>query len=142
MIKKYKMKKFLSEEDGQSVAELCVILPILLFLILAMLSVGLLVYTKLLVTFAAGQAADRAAEVMDSTTLTYNQKVKEVEEVAYAYLSNGITGNERDVDIARDGEKLTVTVTYKFTFIFNFTNEVFRDMTEIDVKSVAVDYVD
>ena len=79
--------------QGQSLIEFALVLPLVLMLIFAVLSFGFLVYDKIIIVLAASQAADRAGEIMGDTALSLEEKEAEIQAVATAFLSYGISRN-------------------------------------------------
>jgi len=129
--------EFFKKMQGQSLIEFALVLPLVLMLIFAVLSFGFLVYDKIIIVLAASQAADRAGEIMGDTALSLEEKEAEIQAVATAFLSYGISKKEDDVDIFIEDKKVTVKVSFIYTFILPLLNDILGDTTQLPVKYEA-----
>lgn len=117
------MKRFwnaLISDRGQSMVELALVMPILLFIMLGMVTFGMAVNTKVAVSGAAREAA-RAYAVTDPGTGSPEANARNKAE---AFLKGGVVASDaefrqhfdkndpRYVNIASDGTYVTVTVSY------------------------------
>lgn len=130
-------RSLLKDNKGQSLVEFIIILPLVLFLIFAVLSFGFLVYDKMIVVLAASQAADRAGEILNDTALTLEQKEADINSVANSFLNYGISKKNDDVDLTFDTDKVTVEVGFDYTFILPFLEDIVGDRKELAVKYKA-----
>lgn len=124
---------------GQAMTEFMLVLPLMLILILATLSLGLMIYTKTLLVLSAGNAARTASYLYYDTNYTNEEKVQKIEKSAYDILNNGIDGRERSVTVAADEMNglIKVTVKYKFKYIFPMLGDIF-DKTEYQLEYSAI----
>lgn len=103
----------LRDGKGQAVIEMAVVLPILLFLVLAMATFGVMINTKVAVTGAAREAARCYAVYGDESRMR---------QVAEDYLRGTVTASSQefsqsfnrnsDVSYSVSGGYVTVTVSY------------------------------
>lgn len=112
--------KALSNDQGQSMVELALVMPILLFIMLGTVTFGMAVNTKVAVSGAAREAA-RAYAVTDPGTGSPDVNARNKAE---AFLKGGVVASDaefrqrfnkndpRYVSIASDGTYVTVKVTY------------------------------
>lgn len=114
------LRRVLRNEKGQSMAELALVMPVLLFIMLATVTFGMAVNTKVAVSGAAREAA-RAYAVTDPATGNPDSNARDKAE---AFLKGGVVASDGDfrlrfdkndnryVKIVPDGTYVTVTVTY------------------------------
>lgn len=134
--------KVVKNENGQSLVEFAIVLPILLFVVYGVLTLGLLIYAKMLVVISATQACEVAADIVNDSSMTSEEKYNRVQEVAYTYLDAGINGTEREVIIDKNGDDVEVTVNYEFTYIFPLLSEVFGGKSEVTLTYKAVNFIE
>ncbi|MFZ5353635.1 MAG: TadE/TadG family type IV pilus assembly protein [Bacillota bacterium] len=125
--------KLLRNNKGQALAETALILPVLLLVVLAALTVGLMIYQKMVVVLASSQAARVGASIYNDPSLTADEKTAKINTTAYFYLGNGLSGTDRSVDIWSDGTIIKVKVTYNFKFIFPLVGEIVGHRTTIPI---------
>lgn len=106
------LRPFLRENRGQALVEMAIILPVFVLLIFSVITFGLAINSKIVVSGAAREAARNYA---------INQSVSSAVDVAMRYMKGGITADptyiqshttvkvDRDVPITG---YVTVTVTY------------------------------
>ncbi|GAU76344.1 TadE/TadG family type IV pilus assembly protein [Fusibacter sp. 3D3] len=125
--------KIINDEKGQAVVEFAVVLPVLLLIILATITIGMMIYTQTLLVLASSQAARTASYVINDESYNDETKVTMIKNAAYNILNNGINGTDRDVDIYLEGGLVSVKVSYKFRYIFPLTGEIF-DKSEYNLS--------
>ena len=130
------MKKisFVKEQKGQAVAEMAFVLPVLLLVVMAVITLGMMIYVKTLVVISASQAAKVGAYLYYDDSLTDEEIEDAVRATANTLLSNGINGTDRSVTIESDGTDITVTVEYKYTMILPLLGEIFKGKTSVPIK--------
>ncbi|WBW95959.1 TadE/TadG family type IV pilus assembly protein [Oceanirhabdus sp. W0125-5] len=132
------VKKLIKDERGQSLSEFVVVLPLVLFVIFGVLTLGVMIYVKMLVVLSSSQAARVGAEVMNDSTYTVEEKMEKIESTALTFLTNGMTGKERDVDINVEEDLIKVNVTYDFKLILPFLGDIFKDKLKIPIHYESV----
>lgn len=137
MIKK-KIKLLIKDDKGQSLTEFAVLLPLLILIVMAVLSLGLMIYVKMLVVISSSEAAKVGSQIMNDPAYTLEEKENKIRQTAITFLSNGITGNDRDVDISTDGEDIKVNVTYNYKLIFPLLSDIFKDKTNIPISYKSI----
>lgn len=127
------IEKLIKNQKAQSLTEFAMILPLLMFMIMAVLSLGMVIYAKMLVVISSNQSAKIGSEIMNETKYTQEEKEIKIKETALTFLSNGIKGNDTDVDIYIEGENIKVKVTYEFKLFFPFVRDIFKDKMKIPI---------
>ncbi|MEW6049292.1 MAG: TadE family protein [Bacillota bacterium] len=94
------------KKRGQAILEAVIILPILVFLLLATVQVVVLLNTKVAVTSAAREAARAYAVYQDAS------RARDVAEQNLRDAVIGYTGQRPDVEVSSSGGYVRVTVTY------------------------------
>ncbi|MEX0833580.1 MAG: TadE/TadG family type IV pilus assembly protein [Actinomycetota bacterium] len=124
------MRTSRSEERGSAVVEFALVLPLLLFLTLALVQVGLLMRDQLLVVQASRAAAREAALDAD------DERVRAAAERA----APGLEPEALDVSIARNGgrgDPVTASVSYSAAPGVPFVGELFPDSVSLNSVSTA-----
>ncbi|MEA4963550.1 TadE/TadG family type IV pilus assembly protein [Lutispora sp.] len=121
-------------EKGQALAEAALVLPILLLIIMAALTFGMMIYVKTLVVLSSSQAARVGSSIYYDDTMTAEEKTQKIKTTAYYYLGSGISGTDRKVDIYSDGATISVKVTYNYKLIFPLLHEILGNKTTIPIQ--------
>ena len=100
-----------SDERGQATAELALILPVVLVLLLVVVQVGLLARDRMLVAHTAREAARAAA--VDPTPAAVRRAADAAAGLDPAQLSVGFAGRSPSAGLPASGERVTVVVTYR-----------------------------
>lgn len=129
-----KKSRFIKEQKGQAVAEMAFVLPVLLLIVMAVITLGMMIYVKTLVVISASQAAKVGAYLYYDDSMTDEEKDAKIRSTANTLLSNGINGTDRSVTIESDGIDITVTVEYKYTMILPLLGEIFNGKTSVPLK--------
>lgn len=122
---------FLKEQRGQAVAEMACVLPVLLFIVMGVLTLGLMIYAKTLVVISASQAAKVGAYLYYDETLSDEEIEDAIRSTANTLLSNGMNGTDRSVAIDSDGVYITVTVEYDYSMILPLLGKVLENKTSV-----------
>jgi len=135
------MNGILKREDGQAVLETALVIPVILFMIMAVITVSLLIYTKMLVVLSASQGARVGALIWNDATIELEEKEEKIEGVVFGILSNGMNGVDRSWDAEVKDGSLHVTVEYKFKLILPLLGALFED-NEVPIKYEAIYYIE
>ena len=138
MIKK--IKQVLKNKRGQAMTEFVLVLPLLLLIVYAALSLGLMIYTKSLLVLSASHASRTASYVLLDEEIADEDKVTMIKSSAYAILNNGIDGTDRNVIIMVDDANglVSVKVEYNFKYIFPLLGDIFtKDKYVLDYTSTS-----
>ena len=139
---KSKLKGSLGKNTGQSFVELAIVLPLLLFLLIAFVEVGAVIYNYLslldVVREAARFAADRDPEILAGDMSNYPISACEDNALHY-YLDSAcvIIGTNFNQDIALDPATDDIAIS-----IFTIDNNVVVDRKPNDVDGVWSLYTD
>ena len=132
----------LKNQDGQSAIEMALILPILLFILFAIINIGLYIHANLQVAFAAHQGVRVGALTNENTKIrgAVNNSLQNLQD--HLTRTNVIISPLNESSRNR-GDDLTITVVYsypmpvQFQLPFGITTPFFnRD--SIPIKSIAV----
>lgn len=113
-------KSYLKNDKGQALSEFAMVLPVLLLIVLATLTLGMMIYTKTLLVLSSSQAARTGAFIYTDETKTMAEKETAIKTVALSILNKGIAGTERKVIISVDDPPTTITVKVQYTFRYVF----------------------
>ena len=108
------LKKFKVDDSGQSVTEFAIILPVFILLITGVLVLGSMIYAKSIVVLAASQGARVGGAIFDDSAYTESEKIEKVKNTALTVVSNGLSGEDREVTVTRAGDEVQVPVKYKY----------------------------
>ena len=133
--------KKLTDNKGQSVLETALVMPIILLLIMAVISISMMLYTKMLVVLSASQGARVASQVWRDETLMKEEKDEKIEKIIMGILSNGTKGVDRSWNAEEINGTIHVTVKYKFKLILPFLSKIFKE-NEVLIKHEAQYYIE
>jgi uncharacterized protein (UPF0333 family) len=128
------LRSLFKDSKGQSLTEFAVVLPLLILVVMGVLTLGLIIYVKMLVVISSSEAAKVGSQIMNDPAYTIEEKDNKIRQTALTFLSNGMTGTDRDVDVITDGDHIKVKVTYNYKLIFPFLSDVFADKTTIPIS--------
>jgi Flp pilus assembly protein TadG len=134
--------QILKNQDGQSSVEMALILPILLFMLFAIINVGLYMHANLQVAFAAHQGIRAGALTNENAKIrgAVNNSLQNLQD----HLSRTNVLIEPLNEASRNrGDDLKITVTYSYPMPINFkfpfgVDTSFFNRDSIPVKSIAV----
>lgn len=130
------------KKQGQAVAEAALVLPLIIFLIMAMLTFGLWIYTKMIVVLAASQSARTGGVWYGkavSGEVTYAEAESKARITAQNFITNGLSGTSYSVVISPSPSPpdepvdVTVTVTYPYRIWLPFMEDIFGGTSEIPI---------
>lgn len=145
----------LFKRKGQSVVEFAIVLPIILFVCVAALSVGLFIYCKMLVVTATLQAAKHGAYLYQVSQEPVDEEslYVQIREKAVYYIKKGISvpeGSYISVFVSTEdavfhhegkdvivGKYCFVKVSYPYTFIFPLSDVIFGGTSSIPITYEA-----
>jgi Flp pilus assembly protein TadG len=135
-------KQILKDRRGQSAVEMAIMLPILLFILLAIVNIGLYMHAHLEVAFAVQQGVRIGVLTNENSKINgaVNNSLQNLRD--YATRTNVVIEPANESSRHR-GDDLKVTVIYsypmpvRFRMPFGITNDFF-DKDSMLVKSVAV----
>ena len=130
-------EEVIKNERGQAVTELAITLPLIIFLIMAMLKVGLFIHTNTVVVLAATQGARLGAVLYGDCSVPTSVADQRIRQVSLGVLSNTLTGTGNTVNITDDGINISVEVTHQFPVFIPLVREVFGNQAEIPVSFTA-----
>lgn len=128
----------LKREEGQSVTEFAIVLPVLLLIVLGALIIGAFIYTKLVVVLAASQGARVGGAVYNDTTLTDSERITKIEDTAMTIVSNGLSGSDRSVNVTKLTDEVQVTVKYDFKMILPMLKPFFNNQSTFEVEYTSI----
>jgi Flp pilus assembly protein TadG len=142
-------KRYMKEEKGQALLETALILPILLLLLIGIITFGMLLYSKIVVTLAASQSARLGATLYSKEDVDEGTARQKISDMANSYLS-GLTGGS-NINIEADGappggsgeevstedRQISVTVSHQFSMPLPFVSEFLNGGT-MPIKYTAV----
>jgi hypothetical protein len=135
-------KQILKDQRGQSAVEMAIMLPILLFILFAIVNIGLYMHAHLEVAFAAQQGVRIGVLTNENSKINgaVNNSLQNLRD--YATRTNVLIEPANESSRHR-GDDLKITVIYsypmpvRFRMPFGITNDFF-DKDNIQVKSIAV----
>ena len=116
------MRRYSPSQNGQSVVEFALILPLLLLLTFGIIEFGFFVFNKQIITNAAREAA-RAGIVATQPRVSEPDVISIARNYCSTHLVTFGSSSIPDVTAPHDpnalfGSELTVTVEYGYTFLF------------------------
>lgn len=140
------IKQIFHNKKGQSAVEMAIILPVLLFLLFAIVNIGLYMHANLQVAFATQQGVRIGALTND------NLKIKGAINNSLQNLRDNTTRTNVIIEPLNEssrerGDDLKVTVIYSYPMPINFqlpfgVTSPFFNRDSIVVKSVAVSKIE
>ncbi len=142
--------KIIKNNRGQSALETAITLPIILFVLYAMISLGIYIYDHSVLLLAANKATDTGIGILSRQDINENEKELLIEEAARNFITSGIFLEEPDgeaglpelaliTETDLEGERrLSVTVIRKFNCGLPFVNEIFKDHLIIKAESFYI----
>lgn len=120
---------------GQSMAETAIVLPLILLILFAMISVGLYIYDLTVFTMASNKGLDARIGAVANSEITdkdiaAEEKAKDFAEVAVFVEDIKVSSTDD-----QDNNMITVTVEGEFRCILPFINEIFKE--NFHLKSVC-----
>ena len=133
-----------ADQNGQAVLEFALILPILLFLLFAIFTVGYWMNVQQIVTQAAAQGARQGALTNDNDqingAIAANMKALDPDlEKNPAQARTSITITPPDPGLRKRGSSLTVFVKYEMPFFFESLPEKFKTANATIVSQMQCD---
>jgi len=135
-------QQILKDNRGQAVLEMAIILPILLFILFAIVNVGLYMHAHLQVAFATHQGIRAGALTNENDKIrgAINNSLQNLQD--YDTRTNVIIEPANEAGRHR-GDDLKVTVVYSYPMPINFklpftVTSDFFNRDHINVKSVAI----
>gem|GEM_PF-1716167 len=120
----------LRKEDGQSVVELAIIMPILIFIMMIMIYLGMFIFAKSVVLFSAHQGGREALNFRTAYMYTDDEKDEFIRTAVLSTLSNAPRGAAPpEIAIHRNADSglIEIVVTYYFKLNLPFIKEVVGD---------------
>lgn len=149
------VKVMLKKRLGQSVIEFVIVLPIILFVCTAILSIGMYIYCKTLVVTAATQASKHGAYLYQLNSDPYNEgkRYAEIRSKVMYYIEEGVPIPDdayvqitvyteeaiidyKDGDV-KVGNYLIVRVSFPFQFVFPLAEVIFGEKNSIPITYEA-----
>lgn len=128
-------KKLLKNNKGQSLTEAALVLPILLLLLMGALTIGMLVYTKMLMVLASSQGAKVGAYIAKDTAMSEGEKEQKIRTTALNYLGSGVKNvDTSNVQISYTSENIIVKVKYDYKITFPLVGDIFKNMTTVPLE--------
>ncbi len=137
-----KHKSVIENNNGQSTVEMALILPILLFILFAIINIGLYMYANLQVAFATHQAV-RAGVLTNE-----NSKIRGAANNSLQNLQDHLSRTNILIEPLSEssrhrGDDLKITITYSYPMPVNFKlpfgiTTSFFNRDSIPVKSIAI----
>ena len=136
------MKKLLLKRaKGQAVLEFALVMPILLLVCFMIITVGMLLYSKIIVVIAASQGARVGSQIWYNDTYSEAEKIEKIEKVVNGVLSESTIRNEQEVVIEQKDDALNVTVDYEYQIILPFVSFLFEN-SKLSISHKAVYYIE
>lgn len=142
--------RIIKSNKGQSALETAVILPFILFILFAVISLGIYIYDHSVLLLAANKATDTGIGILSIDDMSDSEKEIKIEEAARNFVNSGIFLEEPDAsdglpelalisEADENGErKLSVTVIRRFNCGLPFVNDIFRDKMIIKAQSTYI----
>lgn len=133
MRKLCRIKRCVKEEKGQAMLETALILPVLLLILIGIITCGMLLYSKIVVTLAASQSARLGATLYSKEEMQTSVADEKIRDMANSYLSGLASGSTINIeaDEALDGEatgeeerQISVTVDHTFSLPLPFVDKI------------------
>jgi len=134
------LKDRIGNSRGQAMTEFVLVLPLLLLIVYAALSFGLMIYTKSLLVLSASHASRTASYVLLDDEISDEDKVTMIKKSAYNIMTNGIDGTDRNVVIIPDeaNGQVSVKVEYNFKYILPLLGDIFtKDKYMLEYTSTS-----
>ncbi len=135
-------KQLLADNRGQSTIEMALILPILLFILFAIINIGLYMHANIEVAFATHQAVRVGALTNE------NSKIRGAANNSLQNLQDHLTKTNVKIEPLNEssrnrGDDLKITVTYSYPMPINFKlpfgiTTPFFNRDSIPIKSIAI----
>ncbi|HEY3366950.1 MAG TPA: TadE family protein [Symbiobacteriaceae bacterium] len=122
--------------SGQAVAELVIVAPILLLILMATIGFGHWIYTQMIVVESANRAARLAAVLYGDSTVPQDDAYRRTRDSALALLGAGLRGNDRDVVIQIIDPDIHVTVRYRTNVFVPFLRPWLGDQLNVEHESI------
>lgn len=113
------------QRHGQATVELALTLPLLLFVTLATIIIGHMLYARTVVMLAAHQGA-RLGAVLYGESPPPSDARSQVENKAITILNASLRGVDRTVAVQEMGDDLVVTVTYQYAITVPWIADLFQ----------------
>lgn len=133
------------EEKGQSAIEAAIVLPLFLFIIMGMMTYGMWIYAKMVVVLSASQGARVGGMAYGQAArgeITEAEANTKINQTALTFLTNGLNGNERTVEIIPNPQSsprdITVRVRYTFRNQLPLLGDLFTQDIPISYTSTYV----
>lgn len=101
-------------ERGQATAETTLALPVLLWVLLATVGLGHMLYAQMVVTLAADYGGREAAIAYGTVSLTAAEREQRARQAAENVLTRNLRRAGWDIAVTSDGTDVTVDVTYPY----------------------------
>lgn len=142
------LAKYKKNEDGQAVLETALVLPIILLILFGMLTFGMLLYSKIVVTLAASQSARLGATLYSEQAEEAGNPDERIKSTADAYLQ-GLSGNS-EIAIQADpppaalpdgstpaaDRNIAVTIRHHFSFTLPFVGKFIGDDVPVEYTAI------
>lgn len=133
-------KKIIKNNDGQAVLETALVMPIILLLIMGGITLGILIFSQIVVTISASNGARVGGSIWHDESLTEMEKKEQIKNAALGMVEKSLAGDQRRYLINEKDGMLEVTVEYDFFASLPFSDHIFDNNT-ITIDSTAYYYV-
>jgi len=118
------------------VAEMMIVAPILLPILMATVGFGHWIFSRMMVVGAANRAARLGAVLYGDSSVPRDEAYRATRDAALAFLGSGLRGNDRDVVVQVAGSDIRVTVRYRSGVFVPFLRPWLGDRMEVEHESV------
>jgi hypothetical protein len=96
-----------------------------------------MIYAKSIVVLSASQGARVGSAIYDDNSLSAFEKDEKIRNTALTILSNGLTGEDREVTITKNGDELKVKSKYTYHIPVPLVSLLFGNK-DIEIEYTAI----
>lgn len=126
----------MAARKGQALVETVIVLPLILFILFAIISFGIYIYDLTVFTMASNKGMDAMLGALGNSEIT--DKELYAEERAEQFAGIAIFVDDIRADVYDDGASISVNVEGDFNFILPFMNEIFGDIFLINSECTYI----
>ncbi len=128
----------LSNRKGQSILETALVLPLVLFIVLGMITLGIYIYDLTLFTLGANKSLDTAVGLLGKDDYDSYRIESKAESEGKNFIGNSIFVTSPSVNVDVGGSQVTVTIKGTFDCKLPLVSGLLSKIAKLDVRSVYV----
>ena len=125
-----------SGQQGQSIAEFVIVVPVLLLIFMAIVGFGHTIFANMITVQAANRAARLGAVLYGDSSVSPSEAHYRTREAALAVLNAALRGTDKTVQIRIAGDDLHVTARYRSAVFVPFLRPWLGDVMDVQHESV------